>query len=155
MSERLALPSVLLVEDSPDDTFFFQRALEKAAIEASVEIAEDGARAIDYLSRGGPIPEIMFVDLKMPNVNGFELLQWLQTQPFRSQIRIVILTSSEEPREMQSSRALGAAAFITKPVSAARLRQEIELVWTNGNNKQGAVLNRPNSHPDAANQQIG
>ena len=117
---------VWLVEDSADDVFFFKRALDKCDVPAVLRIAEDGAKAIHLLSEpGGVIPQLMFLDLKMPNVNGFEVLEWLGQQPFRSSVRVVVLTSSEEPREVQIALSLGAAEFLTKPVSPARLREQI------------------------------
>jgi CheY-like chemotaxis protein len=117
---------ILLVEDSPDDVFFFKRALQKCGCAASLRVAEDGAKAVQFLqSNAGAVPQLMFLDLKMPNVNGFEVLEWLGQQPFRSAIRVIVLTSSEEPRERQLARALGAVGFITKPVSSEQLREYI------------------------------
>jgi len=134
-------PCVLLVEDSPDDIFFFKRALEKMGIDAALQIADDGAKAIEYLSTGATmVPDIMFLDLKMPNVNGFEVLEWLETQNFKTRIRVVVLTSSEEPREMHAAYGLGAAAFITKPVSSERLRQEIESAQTDQASRTSRAL---------------
>lgn len=126
MSAAAQPVQVLLVEDSPDDIFFFRRALDKSGVPASLRVAEDGARAIQLLlETEQPIPQLMFLDLKMPNVNGFEVLQWLDRQEFKSAIRVVVLTSSDEPREMQMSRSLGAAEYLVKPVSVDKLREEL------------------------------
>ena len=116
---------VLLVEDSPDDVFFFKRSLQKCGSTAALTVVDDGAKAIQLLSdRGQPVPQLLFLDLKLPNVNGFEVLEWLRQQPFRTAIKVIVLTSSDEPRERQLALSLGAADFITKPVSAERLREE-------------------------------
>ena len=124
---------IFLVEDSPDDVFFFKRALQKCGCDATLQVAEDGAKAIQQLqSSTAAVPQLMFLDLKMPNVNGFEVLEWLGKQPFKSSIHVVVLTSSEEPRERQLSRALGAAGFITKPVSADQLREWIQAASSPG-----------------------
>ena len=117
--------SVLLVEDSPDDVFFFKRALEKSGVPAHLRIAEDGATAIKLLlAAEQSLPQLIFLDLKMPNVNGFEVLQWLGRQDFKSALRVIVLTSSDEPREIQMARSLGAVDYIIKPVAAEKLRQE-------------------------------
>ena len=78
--------NVLLVEDSPDDAFFFRRAVNKSGIPAAIQLAADGLEAMDYLLHQGrfadaaahPSPHIMFLDLKLPHVNGFELLDWMR-----------------------------------------------------------------------------
>ncbi len=120
---------ILLVEDSPDDVFFFQRTLQKCGVPVTLDIAEDGAKAIQRLAgHGHPLPQLMFLDLKMPNANGFEVLDWLGQQAFKSAIRTLVLTSSDDSREAQLSRSLGAADFITKPVSVDQLRKAIGLV---------------------------
>src|SRR5687768_11715629 len=105
---------ILLVEDSPDDVFFFQRTLQKCGVPVTLDIAEDGAKAIQRLAaHGRPLPQLMFLDLKMPNANGFEVLDWLGQQAFKSAIRTLVLTSSDDSREAELSRSLGAADFIT------------------------------------------
>jgi CheY-like chemotaxis protein len=129
MSASAGSIHVLLVEDSTDDIFFFRRALDKTGIAASLRVAEDGGRAIQMiLEPNHPVPQLMFLDLKMPNVNGFEVLQWLNRQEFKSAIRVVVLTSSDEPREMQMARSLGAAEYLVKPVSVEKLRDELACI---------------------------
>ena len=127
MSAPADRPNILLVEDSPDDVFFFKRTLQKAGCAAELRVADDGAKAIQILQDPSqPVPQVIFLDLKMPNVNGFEVLEWIAQQSFKSATRVVVLTSSEEPREMQLPRALGAAGFMTKPVTVEQLRQQIQ-----------------------------
>jgi CheY-like chemotaxis protein len=134
--------SVLLVEDSPDDVFFFKRALEKSGAPATLRVAEDGAAAIRLLlCTDQPLPRVMFLDLKMPNVNGFEVLQWLQRQDFKSAIRVVVLSSSDEPREIQMARSLGASDYLIKPVATEKLRQELLRTALPDSSPQPAPLN--------------
>src|SRR2546421_12885115 len=100
--------TILLVEDSEDDVFFMRRALKKAQISCPLEVACDGQQAIDYLGRTGkyagraehPLPSLVFLDLKMPCVSGFEVLEWLRQQPpALNEIPVFVLTSSPEERD--------------------------------------------------------
>src|SRR5689334_21081351 len=101
--------SILLVEDSEDDVFFMMRAFEKAAIRTSVFVASDGQQAVDYFSGTGkyadrtafPLPDLVFLDLKLPIKCGMDVLDWVRKQEsFRSTV-VVILTSSQEPRDIK------------------------------------------------------
>ena len=99
MADRL---KILLVEDLEDDVFFFKRSFKRAEIDAELQVAVDGAKAIEYLSRESvPSPDVIFLDLKMPNQNGFEVLEWMRSSPMLSKTKIFILTSSPEPRERE------------------------------------------------------
>src|SRR3954469_23104638 len=98
------LPTILLVEDNDDDVFAMQRALRKAQITHPVHVVSDGQKAIDYLSGSGtytdrsnyPLPSLVFLDLKLPYVGGFEVLTWLRAQPDLRHLAVVVLTSSGE-----------------------------------------------------------
>ncbi len=122
-------PTVLLVEDLDDDVFFFKRALRRAGIEANLHVGLDGVQAVEYLSNTGryadpalyPRPDIMFLDLKMPNMNGFEVLEWLAQHPVNPPFKVIILTGSEEPGDMARACSLGACAYIIKPPAPERL----------------------------------
>jgi CheY-like chemotaxis protein len=118
---------ILLVEDSSDDVFFFERSLRKSGVAARLQIAEDGARAIKLLGNGSrwgehDLPDIVFLDLKMPNVNGFEVLDWIRRQAFAASLPVFILTSSEEPRDRDRARQLGARSYLIKPLRPEELR---------------------------------
>ncbi len=114
---------ILLVEDSPDDVFFFRRAVTKAGIAAETHIASDGLEAINYLTAqcdpangaAQPPPRVMFLDLKLPHLNGFEVLQWINEHPERPAPPVVILSSSDEPEDRDRAAVLGASLFLTKP----------------------------------------
>src|SRR5438105_2103316 len=99
--------TILLVEDSADDVFFLQRALKKAQIENPLQVVVDGQQALDYLGGVGnysnrkefPLPCLLLLDLKLPRVNGFEVLGWIRQQASLSSLPVVILTSSGEQRD--------------------------------------------------------
>src|SRR5580658_9662286 len=100
---------ILLVEDSPDDVFFFRRAIHKSGVSAVTHVAVDGVEAMDYLLNKGrfadvashPPPDIMFLDLKLPHVNGFEVLEWMRRHAESPQPPVVVLTSSSQPEDQQ------------------------------------------------------
>ncbi len=132
MAEKL----VMLVEDDEDDVFFMQRAFKEAALPSRLEILRNGEAAIEYLSgRNGfsdrtkfPLPGFIFLDLKMPVVNGFEVLSWMRTQP-NFEIPVAVLSSSPEERDLKRARELGAACYLIKPPTAVMLRT----CWTQFN----------------------
>ena len=120
---------ILLVEDSPDDVFFFRRTVNKAGIIAETHIARDGVEAINYLTNQEQFadaekfgrPDVMFLDLKLPHVNGFEVLEWVRDHPEQKVPPIVVLTSSDEPEDRVRATQLGATLFLTKPPSVDQL----------------------------------
>lgn len=119
--------SILLAEDSDDDVFFFRRGLQKSGLTADVHVVENGRRAIEYLSQQRAFstapqhPDVIFIDLKMPEVDGFELLEWIgknyETPPFET----IVLTSSDEPRDYKRALDLGARGYFLKPISPEQL----------------------------------
>lgn len=127
---------ILLVDDSEDDVFFMQRALEDAAISNPVFVAEDGLKATDYLSGTGqysdraafPVPALMFLDLKMPGKKGLDVLAWLRRQEHLRSIVVVILTSSQEPSDLRQAYHLGANSYLVKPSTTQRLRELVQAV---------------------------
>jgi CheY-like chemotaxis protein len=116
-------PTILLVEDNDDDVFFMRRAVARSGIECSLQIARDGQQAIDYLEGRGqyadrdkyPLPTLVFLDLKLPYIHGFEVLTWIREQPHLKDLCILILTSSPEERDRQRAAQLNAKAFYVKP----------------------------------------
>jgi CheY-like chemotaxis protein len=117
-------PLILLVEDSEDDAFFFQRALTKLGFSGTCVHMENGELAIDFLQKAraeGNVPQLIFLDLKMPKMNGFEFLMWLSKQVFEPPLYTVVLSGSEQAADIQLSRQLGANEYLVKPVCAADL----------------------------------
>src|SRR5258705_7126547 len=105
MSDPVGRPIVLLVDDSEDDRFFFGLALKSAAATAHLVCAEDGEEAIEYLGHAGdfknpaesPQPDYMFLDLKMPRRDGFEVLEWMARNSLEGRFPIIVLSGSHEP----------------------------------------------------------
>lgn len=124
---------VLLAEDSEDDVFLFMEACRKAGVTRDITRVHDGQDAIDYLSGIDqyadrdryPLPCVIISDIKMPRVDGFELLHWLQQHPALNHIPVLMLTSSALETDQARARHLGCAEFFTKP---GAFRQLADLV---------------------------
>jgi CheY-like chemotaxis protein len=122
-------PTILLVEDNDDDVFAMQRALRKAQITFPVHVVTDGQKAIEYLSGTGqyadrnyyPLPALIFLDLKLPYVGGFEVLQWMRHQPLLSHLAVVVLTGSAEQSDRDRAEKLGAQSYVVKPAEPQQL----------------------------------
>jgi CheY-like chemotaxis protein len=121
---RMKTPdAILLVEDNEDDVFLMQRALKRAGIINPVQLAEDGRIAIDYLSGSGkfsdraayPVPKAVFLDLKLPIKDGFEVLSWIRSQPELKEMPVIILSSSSEPADVDRAAELGSNSYMVKP----------------------------------------
>lgn len=130
------LPTILLVEDNEDDVFAMQRALRKAQVSHPVQVVTDGQKAIDYLSGAGafsdrtlyPLPSLMFLDLKMPYVGGFEVLQWLREQTELRNLAVIILTGSGEQCDRDRGEKLGARGYVVKPAEPVELSKLVRAV---------------------------
>src|SRR4030081_1713917 len=115
---------ILLVEDRPDDVVLIRRAFLKGNIINPLFVVYDGEEAIAYLSGEGkyanreeyPLPDLLLLDLKMPQKDGFEVLQWIRDQPGLKSLRVVVLTSSEDLHEVNHAYELGANSFLVKPL---------------------------------------
>jgi CheY-like chemotaxis protein len=128
-------PMILLVEDSEDDAYFFMRAFEKSGAACSLRHVTNGAEAIDFLENTGKskpqnLPSVIFLDLKMPVVNGFEFLEWMRTQTFRSSIQVIVLSGSDYPEDKDRAARLGATDYLVKPVKAEDLNRYLGEVCT-------------------------
>src|SRR5512146_3309619 len=94
--------TLLIVEDQENDALFLKHALKKAGVNNPVQVVEDGQQAIDYLSGQGryadraafPIPSLIFLDLKLPQISGLEVLHWIREQPDLGPVVVLIMTSS-------------------------------------------------------------
>jgi CheY-like chemotaxis protein len=114
-------PTVLLVEDSEDDAYLFNWRFEQSGATCAVKHVLDGAAAIEFLGRAlstNPelLPFIIFLDLKMPVMNGFEVLIWLQQHEGFSHIPVVVLSGSDQPSDKERAYQLGAADYLVKPL---------------------------------------
>jgi CheY-like chemotaxis protein len=125
--------TILLVEDSPDDVFFLQRAFKRAEAKTAIQVVQDGRQALDYLSGVGrygnrdefPIPHLVLLDLKLPYVLGLDVLKWIRSQPKLQSLPVIVLTSSSERLDLDQAYRLGANSFLVKPSDAERL---VELI---------------------------
>jgi CheY-like chemotaxis protein len=121
--------TILLAEDDENDVFFFRHALEKAELDPCVFHVADGQEAVNYLGGKGPysdrkkypLPNLILLDLKMPRLNGFEVLQWVRTRERLSQVPIVVLSSSDHERDRAEAQRLGACSYHRKPGNPADL----------------------------------
>jgi CheY-like chemotaxis protein len=116
-------PPILLVEDDLNDVELALAAFENLRLDAEVVVARDGQEALDYLlregrfaHRGGGCPALVLLDVKLPKLNGLEVLRQLKTLPGLRRIPVVMLTSSREERDLVESYDLGANAYVVKPV---------------------------------------
>ena len=126
---KTSLYPILLVEDDENDVFFFQRAVEKAAIPHPVRVVRDGQDAIHYLAgKGGysdrhlhPIPRLIVLDLNLPVKNGLQVLQWARSDPETHNVIVIVLTSSMDVLDMHEAYTLGANAYLVKPADPTEL----------------------------------
>ena len=115
---------ILLVEDNPDDEVLTLRALRTNNIVNDIDVARDGVEALDYLfargeyehRQGEALPQVMLLDLKLPRVDGLEVLQAVRENERTSMLPVVVLTSSSEQEDIVKSYSLGANSYIRKPV---------------------------------------
>jgi len=121
VSERAV---ILLAEDREDDIIIIRRAFQKGGIINPLFVVRDGEEAVAYLEGRGryfdreefPLPELLLLDLKMPKMDGFEVLKWIRQQPGFSSLRVVVLTSSDAIRDVNVAYHLGANSFMVKPM---------------------------------------
>jgi two-component system response regulator len=147
MGERV----ILLVEDNPDDEALTLRALKKNNITNKIVVARDGVEALDYLFGTGMYagrdtsvePELILLDLKLPKIDGFEVLKKLRADERTKLLPVVILTSSKEQQDVVNGYGLGANSYVRKPVDFQNFVEavgQLGLYWL--------VLNeRPPSDP--------
>lgn len=137
---------ILLVEDNPRDAELTLRALKKHNLANHVQVVEDGEEALDYLfGRGqydgrdpGALPKVVFLDLKLPKVDGLEVLRQLRGDDRTKQTPVVVVTSSNEERDLVESYNLGVNSYVVKPVDFESFMQavaELGFYWL--------LLNKP------------
>jgi CheY-like chemotaxis protein len=121
--------TVLLVDDSEDDRYLFAYSFRNAGIQGRILECEDGDAAIETLQHADrnsaerPWPDAVFLDLKMPRRDGFEVLNWVREEGLGGSLDIYVLSGSNEPADIDRARDLGASEYITKPITEQRLRQ--------------------------------
>jgi two-component system response regulator len=137
---------ILLVEDNPADVELTLRALKKHNLANQVKVVSDGAQALDYLFGSGdyegknsqPPPKVVFLDLKLPKVDGREVLRRMKADAKTRMIPVVVLTSSQEERDIAESYKLGVNSYVVKPLDFNKFVEavsELGLYWV--------LLNQP------------
>ncbi len=132
--------TILLVEDNPDHVLIIKRGLEASNLVNQIKVAEDGQLALDYLFRRGkyadpgsaPRPGLILLDIKLPKLDGFEVLQRIKSDSSLKSIPVVILTSSEQEVDIAKGYLGGANSYVTKPIHFQEFVekvQKLELYW--------------------------
>lgn len=130
----------LLVEDTEDDVLLIRRAFQANKIINPLHVVKNGVEAMQYLEGSGrfrnrnefPLPKIVLLDLKLPGISGFEVLEWIREQPGLKTLRVIVLTSSSEIRDVNRAYGLGANSFLVKPndlEDLCRLTSAIKGYW--------------------------
>jgi two-component system, response regulator len=128
-----AAQMIVLVEDNPDDQALTLRALKKQNIANDIVVLEDGVAALEYLlDPEKPMPHLVLLDLKLPRLDGLELLRRLRSEPRTQLLPVVVLTSSDEDRDVIEGYRLGANSYIRKPVDFNQFTEAVRqlgLYW--------------------------
>jgi CheY-like chemotaxis protein len=111
-------PEILIVDDDQDQIYLSQRLIEKAGNGFVVVTAPGGREAVAYLTQACDgvclIPVLIFLDIKMPEMDGFEVLRWIRAKEDLAQVRVIILSSSDDPRDAKQAAELGADGYLIK-----------------------------------------
>ncbi len=132
----MSMPMILLVEDDPDHEALAIRALRKANVANEIHVAHDGAEAIEFMegiaAGKNTAPQLILLDLKLPKIEGLEVLRAVRGNPKTSLLPVVVLTSSDEERDIVSSYRLGVNSYIRKPVNFtdfAEATRQLGMYW--------------------------
>jgi CheY-like chemotaxis protein len=136
----MSMNEILLVEDNPDDVELTLRAFRKSNIANDVVVVRDGVEALEYLFATGQyssrdpdaLPQVVLLDLKLPRVDGLEVLQRVRAHPKTKLLPVVILTSSTEERDLLNGYSLGANSYVRKPVDFEQFADSVKqlgLYW--------------------------
>jgi CheY-like chemotaxis protein len=127
---------ILLVEDNPVDEELARMALKQLRDESAIVVVHDGVEALEYINNAGKpdtvaenkLPKVVFLDLKLPKLNGFDVLKKIRTNPGTQFLPVVILTSSDEESDILTSYRLGANSYIRKPVEYQHYAESIQQI---------------------------
>ncbi len=125
--------SILLVEDNPMDVDLTRRAFVRRKITSSIEVARDGEEALKFLQRweeGAATPTIVLLDLKLPKVDGLEVLHRLKSHPHFRIVPVIILTTSSEDNDVEAAYLEGANSYIVKPVDFDQFMRVVDQIQT-------------------------
>ena len=124
--------NILYVEDDENDVFLVERAFRQAGIDTPLQVVRDGQVALDYLAGAGdfadrqahPLPFLILLDLKLPKINGFQVLEWLSRQPHLKKLVVVVFSASAAEADVARAYELGANSYVKKP---ARMEETVEM----------------------------
>ena len=128
--------TVLLVENDLNDIFLVKRAFKMASLQTPLQIVTDGQEAMHYLRGEGkysdrqahPLPKLIVMDIKMPGLTGFEVLEWIKHDALLRRIPVIIVSSSESPEDINRAYELGANAYMIKPVDYRQVEHLFESI---------------------------
>ena len=128
--------TVLVVEDNQDDIFVMKMACQRTGIPHSLRVVTDGTMAIDYLSGNGeysdrtvhPLPDVVFLDIKMPKCDGHEVLKWIRSQPGLKNLPVVMLTVSTQMSDVERAYELGVTSYLQKVSCLAEFGQGVRII---------------------------
>lgn len=135
---------ILLVEDNPGDIELVRAGFEDALIANQLMVISDGQQALNFIQSKQPMPDIILLDINLPKVDGFEILQEIRQQPHSCNIPVIMLTSSEAERDISQSYQYKANSFVTKPVDFSKFIdaiKKLEQFWL-------TVVKLPTNHTD-------
>ena len=146
MIEKNSVVEILLVDDNPRDLELTLRALKKNNLANHVHAVKDGEEALDFLFATGPyagrnmvdLPKVILLDLKLPKIDGLEVLKWVKSDERTKMVPVVVLTSSQEEKDMVASYKYGVNSYIVKPVDFDKFVKSVSdlgLYWV--------LLNKP------------
>jgi len=129
-------PSILLIEDNQDDVLLIEREFQRGRLTDPLQVVASGPQAIAYLTGSGtycdrtqyPLPSLVLLDINMPGSDGFAVLKWIRRQSVFAQLCVVVLSSSDEMRDVNLAHHLGADLFLVKPIERRSLFELWEAV---------------------------
>ncbi|MDB6015662.1 MAG: putative response regulator, CheY [Pedosphaera sp.] len=130
------MKTVLLVEDNEDDILLTKLACERSGIPHRLDIVTDGYAAVDYLTRTGIyadcthhfLPDLIFLDVKLPKRSGMEVLEWIRGRPKLANIPIIMLTNSSDPADIHQAYKLGVTSYLLKTADAEEFKNAVRLI---------------------------
>ena len=145
------LPTVLLVDDDPNDILLFQNAVEESSLRVQLQTVRDGYDAIEYLKGEGafgnraeyPLPGIVILDLHMPRVGGLAVLRWIRSQPSLAGLPVIVFTGSDYLRSVTEAMENGADTYVVKDQDTnglIDLLQHMDLGWNPRSQNPGVPL---------------
>jgi CheY-like chemotaxis protein len=128
--------TILVAEDNPDDAFLLKRAFIQAGLNVRLDFVQDGEEVIHYLKgengfadrAAHPFPALLLLDLKMPRLDGFDVLNWLRQQSGLKRLLVTVLTSSDQPNDVNRAYDLGANSYLIKPSQSENLVEIVQRI---------------------------